>query len=177
MKASVTDAREHYDNLPEGVQASYDKSWKAVQLLVVDCNDIDVSCLTELKTLFLQSMTEGRGPEECGRTARHRFIEAFMNTAHRPASYAEYVERKEVLEESWRHANTVLTSLPGVGTGRNGLTPDDVKRTPQYVTARAARGFASDRLRAFNGHHAKRFAAHMAVAREELRATSMSLCR
>ena len=60
---------------------------------------------------------------------------------------------RAALEAEHKAAGEALRAIPGIGSGRMGLTPDHVKQSPEYKAARAAYWLAHDRLRRFNGTH------------------------
>lgn len=57
---------------------------------------------------------------------------------------------RHVLEAQRKAAAATLGSLPGIGSGPMGLTPDSVKASPEYQAAKAAHAHAFDALRRFN---------------------------
>ena len=56
---------------------------------------------------------------------------------------------RRVLENEWSIACTILKRA-GAGTGANGLTPDSIKFSEDYRSARASERAAFKRLRKFN---------------------------
>ncbi len=50
-----------------------------------------------------------------------------------------------------------MRAVPGIGTGRMGLTPDAVKFSPAYIAARRDYETARAALARFNGWYQKRF--------------------
>ena len=50
-----------------------------------------------------------------------------------------------------------LRSIPGVGSGPMGLTPDNVKFSPEYRSAKAAFDHAFANLQAFNKRYVKEY--------------------
>jgi len=60
---------------------------------------------------------------------------------------------RAALEAEHKAAGAALRAIPGIGSGRMGLTPDHVKASPDYRAARAAYDRAFAALRRFNGAH------------------------
>jgi hypothetical protein len=67
----------------------------------------------------------------------------------------ELVEQQKVLEIRVSLAGAELKSIPGIGMGEMGLTPDHVKASPEYQEAMRRYRMAFQALREFNGKHAK----------------------
>lgn len=76
---------------------------------------------------------------------------------------------KRGLEESERAAAKRLLGIAGVGSGAMGLTPDSVKSSPEYRTAKAEHDLAFRRLQAFNAQFVKAFAAELRAERRASR--------
>ena len=74
-----------------------------------------------------------------------------------PVNYAQFKTVRGVLDAEYESAATKLKSIPGVGSGQMGLTPDLVRATPEYRTAKQAVDRAFQAVRNFNGAHARRF--------------------
>jgi hypothetical protein len=75
------------------------------------------------------------------------------------------------LDARARDASRALNAIAGVGTGRMGLTPDEVKFSPAYRAAHAAYQRAAAALRTFNVRYAKAFKRELATERAERRAS------
>lgn len=64
---------------------------------------------------------------------------------------------KAAAEEVENNAAKALRAVPGIGSGPGGLTPDDVKRTPEYQNAMRAHAQAFAAMRKINGWFFKQF--------------------
>lgn len=73
--------------------------------------------------------------------------------------------KRAVLEVAERAAAAALAALPGVGSGRMGLTPDSAK-TQFYWIAKDAQRLAFTRLQTFNGFYVRRFKAELTAERK-----------
>ena len=81
-------------------------------------------------------------------------------------SYAINKATAMLLDNDYSAACKVFKSIPGIGSGPMGLTPDDVKNTPEYRIAKQAMDKAFAELRAFNAVYAKRFKKELAIERK-----------
>jgi hypothetical protein len=90
---------------------------------------------------------------------------ATMSTTTSPAFEAAKAEGA-ALEAEVADAEAALKAIPGVSSGRMGLTPEHVRTSPQYRSARARFDKAFARLRAFNGVFVKRFAKELRAERD-----------
>jgi len=72
---------------------------------------------------------------------------------------------KQHLDNECTAASEALNAVPGIGSGPMGLTPDAVRATPEYRTAKAAFDAAFAALRDFNGKFNKQFAAELRAER------------
>lgn len=82
---------------------------------------------------------------------------ALWERAHPPANYAQFKARAGALDAEMIRASAALKAVPGVGSGAMGLTPDAVRQTPEYRSAKSASDNAFQAIRAYNGTHAGRF--------------------
>lgn len=75
-----------------------------------------------------------------------------------PLDYGLFKAIRADLESAHAAAVRELRTIPGVGAGQMGLTPDAVKFSPEFRACKSALDVAAARLRSFNGAHAARFA-------------------
>lgn len=71
-------------------------------------------------------------------------------------------------------AGAALKAIPGVGSGPMGLTPDAVKFSPEYRTAKSALDAAKARSRAFYAAFSKRYAKEIRADRDAARAAKLA---
>jgi hypothetical protein len=71
--------------------------------------------------------------------------------------YATAKTEKAALEIKYRAACKQLASLPGVGSSKMGLTPDEVRQTPEYRAAQDQYRAAFRRLQEYNRWFCKLF--------------------
>lgn len=81
-------------------------------------------------------------------------------------SYVQYVIVRNALRKSVAETGAVLGAFP---KGEMGLTPDDVKASPEYRKAKAAYDHAFHALRAVNAKGTKLYKKELAKEREERR--------
>jgi len=74
-----------------------------------------------------------------------------------PITYATFKATQTALEFHVKAAGDAIRAIPGVGTGPNGLTPDDVKFSPPYQAARAAYDRAFSALQRHNMAYCQAF--------------------
>lgn len=89
------------------------------------------------------------------------------------APHVTYPMARQIRDRIQAEAETAgarLRAIPGVGSGQIGLTPDSVKATAEYQSARAAWETAFERLRAFNGEYCQRFKREIRAERDAMRA-------
>ena len=65
--------------------------------------------------------------------------------------------KRDILALNVKEASTKLKSIPGVGKGKLGLTPDSVKQCPEYQQARRDYENAHNALRKYNSWYVKMF--------------------
>jgi len=65
-----------------------------------------------------------------------------------------------------KDAGVILRSVPGVGSGLMGLTPDDVKSRADYKAAKGSFDRAFNELRVFNRAFTKEFKAEIRADRK-----------
>ena len=82
-------------------------------------------------------------------------------------TFAEFIAARDRLDAAVEAASAALQPFPRNAVG---LTPDDVKASPEWKAAHAAYWAAHGRLRAFNGLYAPRFKAELRAARQTRRA-------
>lgn len=95
-----------------------------------------------------------------------------MNT--RPIDFALFQVARDSREAMLERANATLQAIPGIGSGPCGLTPDSVKRSPEYQAARRACDSAHSALRQLNGKWCKHFAPELRSEREAKRAAKLA---
>lgn len=76
---------------------------------------------------------------------------------------------RDTLERRMTAASKAWNSIPGIGSGIMGLTPDSVKQSPEYRQAAAECKAAHKALGELNGRNVKRFKAELARERQERR--------
>ena len=74
---------------------------------------------------------------------------------------------RDAFEAQMKEAAKALKSIPGVGTGTMGLTPDHVKASPEYRAAKARYDWDWDNYRKFNGWYVRHFAKELRKARAD----------
>lgn len=84
-------------------------------------------------------------------------------------SYAIAKATAMLLNADYSAACKVLKQIPSIGSGPMGLTPDDVKNTPEYRIAKQAMDKAFAELRSFNAVYSKRFKKEIATGRKAKR--------
>lgn len=82
------------------------------------------------------------------------------------SSFNQAKAAQAALYAAAKRASDRLATIPGVGSGQMGLTPDAVKFSPAYREARASYQRAADEVRQFNATFTKVFAREL---REERR--------
>lgn len=70
-----------------------------------------------------------------------------------------YAEAKIKKDELWADMSAKSQTLQTFPVGTFGLTPDDVKKSPEFIAANIAYKQAFERVRAFNGFFNKTFKA------------------
>lgn len=68
-----------------------------------------------------------------------------------------YAEAKVKKDELWAEMSATSKELQKFPVGAFGLTPDDVKKSPEFIAADTAYKLAFARVRAFNGFFNKTF--------------------
>lgn len=89
-------------------------------------------------------------------------------------TFAEYAARRDAAQRESKAASDAIRSIPGVGSGALGLTPDNVKQSPEFKAAAARYGAASVALQELNKANAKRFARELRAEREARRAAKLA---
>jgi hypothetical protein len=74
---------------------------------------------------------------------------------------------RDTFEAQMHDAGAALKSVEGVGTGVMGLTPDSVKKSPEYVEAKRRFDWDFDNLRKFNTWYVKEFAKELRELRNK----------
>jgi hypothetical protein len=85
------------------------------------------------------------------------------------ASFEDAKAKQAELEAACVRASHVINNIPGVGTGRMGLSPDSVKLSPEYRGARADYAVAVFRLGQFNRWFTKAYSGEIAEERKAKR--------
>lgn len=85
-------------------------------------------------------------------------------------TYAMARQIRDKIQADADAAGARLRAIPGVGSGQLGLTPDAVKSTREYQSARAAWESAFATLRAFNAEYCQRFKREIRAERDAMRA-------
>jgi len=78
--------------------------------------------------------------------------------------------RYDALQAALATASHALRAVPGIGAGPMGLTPDAVKFSAPYRTAKAAYDRAHNEARTFNGAYCRTFKRELAADRATRRA-------
>lgn len=81
-------------------------------------------------------------------------------------SFAIAKTTASLLNSDYDSAIRNLKTIPGVGSGPMGLTPDDVRARPDYRIAKEAMDKAFAELRAFNAVYVKRYKKELAQERK-----------
>lgn len=79
-------------------------------------------------------------------------------------------EMKAVMEAREREAAAVLKAVPGLGSGPMGLTPDEVKASPQYLQAKGDWEACWHALRRFNAWFLREYGREYRKERRQARA-------
>jgi hypothetical protein len=77
-------------------------------------------------------------------------------------------EMQSVLMARHKEASAALRAVPGLGSGQLGLTPDAVKASPAYQTAREDYHACHGALRKFNAWFCKEYKAELRAERRQL---------
>ena len=96
-----------------------------------------------------------------------------MSAAPYSPEFNAYRAARDVLNRRMDAASAALRAIPGIGSGRFGLTPDSVKFSPEYRRANGEYRAAFNALRELNGRCVKRFAKELARERAEIRAAML----
>lgn len=88
------------------------------------------------------------------------------------STYEQAKARQLELEAQLKRTSGELRSVPGVGSGAMGLTPDAVKRSAPYQAAKRAYDSAFAALRSFNGDYVRRYRREIAADRRARLMTS-----
>lgn len=83
----------------------------------------------------------------------------------RAAAFIVGYATQRALERATAAASACLSSVPGIGSGAMGLTPDAVKASPDYQSARAAYQASHDRLARHNAAFVRTFKRELHKAR------------
>jgi len=75
-------------------------------------------------------------------------------------------QTRNYFEEEVYSAKQKLKNIEGVSKGSMGLTPDEVKNSEEYKTAKANLDFAFRRLQNFNAMYVKRWAKEIKAAKK-----------
>lgn len=89
-----------------------------------------------------------------------------MNHTEDPETFAEYQELRAFHHETVQETSATLLAFP---RGPTGLTPDNVKFSPEFRFAKAAFNMAFAASRAFHGANTKRFAKELRAERDAKR--------
>jgi hypothetical protein len=81
---------------------------------------------------------------------------------------------RNIFEAQMKDAAQALKSIPGVGIGPMGLTPDHVKASPDYQETRRRFEWDFDSLRKFNAWYVKTFKRELARERAAKRGTGIT---
>lgn len=84
-------------------------------------------------------------------------------------TYAIAKAVKAELEKARDDASRALSAIAGVGSGSMGLTPDQIKQSPEYRAARRAYVQRHADLAAFNARFVKQYATELAAERARRR--------
>jgi hypothetical protein len=84
-------------------------------------------------------------------------------------SYEEAKAHGAKLENAVAEASNALRAIPGLGSGRMGLTPDAIKSTPEFKVAKDNYNRAFTALRKFNQGFIKEFKKEILADRDAKR--------
>lgn len=87
-----------------------------------------------------------------------------------PATFAVARARYDALQSRAAIASRALASVPGIGSGPMGLTPDNVRATRAYQLAKADYDAAANEARRFAIAYCKAFKLELANERRQARA-------
>jgi len=87
----------------------------------------------------------------------------------RQATFRQGLAIHARLEQAEKAASARLRAIPGVGSGRMGLTPDHVRASAEFKQAKAAHVQAAAQLAQFNGRFCKLFATELREERDRRR--------
>ena len=71
--------------------------------------------------------------------------------------YEEAKKHKAFLEEKTIHHSRELNKLPGINSGSMGMTPENIKQSPEYKLHKQGYATAHEQLRKFNQTFTKQF--------------------
>jgi hypothetical protein len=81
------------------------------------------------------------------------------------SQYLAAKQTQSLIEERVRNASNALSAITGIGSGPMRLTPDSVKQTAEYRSAKHAYDLAFIQLRAFNASFIKAFSREIKAER------------
>lgn len=73
---------------------------------------------------------------------------------------------KDKLESEFARLSRALRAIEGVGSGPNGLTPDSVRSSAKFISAKREADLAFNALKDFNSKFCKTFAKEYAADRK-----------
>ncbi len=85
------------------------------------------------------------------------------------ATFADYQARRDDIQARLDRSGAALRAIPGAGSGPMGLTPDAVKQSPAFRSARREFDSAFAELRALNGANVRRFRRELSAERDARR--------
>jgi hypothetical protein len=91
-----------------------------------------------------------------------------MNAPYTP-EFNAYRLARNAMQLRLELASESLRAIDGIGSGLFGLTPDHVKKSPEFRRANGEYQAAHKALRELNGRNVKRFKSELARERQERR--------
>ncbi|MES2180679.1 MAG: hypothetical protein V4493_01090 [Pseudomonadota bacterium] len=76
-----------------------------------------------------------------------------------------YAEAKKIADDLWAASSVSSKAIEAFPKGPMGLTPDDVRATPEWKAAKALADHDFAKLRAWNGFYVKAFKKEIQAAR------------
>jgi hypothetical protein len=101
-------------------------------------------------------------------------MKKFKEYLNESDDYEAAKKRGADLEAKHNAATDALHSVPGHGSGPMGLTPDHVRATPEWQSAKRAAEKAFSALRNHNGDFVKHFAKEYKAERDARRAAILA---
>lgn len=102
---------------------------------------------TARKAFKVRDMGEGFYSVTLHSDGRQQALTVLCDDAGRRPSYEEARKVRVAWDDSAKAASAAINAIAGVGSGPMGLTPDEIKRSPEYQRARRDYDNAAEALR------------------------------